>query len=223
MIIRLTEDFSLIKLSAKIPTFGTNCARFKTDVSNSFSLKKKILFFETFQGTFFSLVFLLPQKCTVRHARYNFEKILEFFCISGKERKRDHRVISKLKFTFELRKNLRILSRARILEGHFWISSNKSYRSAVSAYNTWCKKKKKYSWTHGVKIFETRQDWIFISQERREEREKNWQIRSREYRSVVEFNERSFNEGSTRCCSRVTCLLALFCQEIDAPTLQRLS
>lgn len=117
----------------------------------------------------------------------------------------------------------KILSRARILEGHFWISSNKSYRSAVSAYNTWCKKKKKYSWTHGVKIFETRQDWIFISQERREEREKNWQIRSREYRSVVEFNERSFNEGSTRCCSRVTCLLALFCQEIDAPTLQRLS
>ena len=43
MIIRLTEDFSLIKLSAKIPTFGTNCARFKTDVSNSFSLKKTFL------------------------------------------------------------------------------------------------------------------------------------------------------------------------------------
>ena len=117
----------------------------------------------------------------------------------------------------------KILSRARILEGHFWISSNKSYRSAVSAYNTWCKKKKSILGRMAWKFFETRQDWIFISQERREEREKNWQIRSREYRSVVELNERSFNEESTRCCSRVTCLLALFCQEIDAPTLQRLS
>lgn len=61
----------------------------------------------------------------------------------------------------------KILSRARILEGHFWISSNKSYRSAVSAYNTWCKKKKSILGRMAWKFFETRQDWIFISQEER--------------------------------------------------------
>lgn len=218
MIIRLTEDFSLIKLSAKIPTFGTNCARFKTDVSNSFSLKKKY-----FSSKLFNEPSFLSSSFFLRNVLYAMlGTISKRYSNSSVFPERKGKETIELFPSWNSRSNFgKILSRARILEGHFWISSNKSYRSAVSAYNTWCKKKKsilgRMAWKFSrlVKI-----GYLF---RKRKEREKNWQIRSREYRSVVEFNERSFNEGSTRCCSRVTCLLALFCQEIDAPTLQRLS
>lgn len=133
-------------------------------MSNSFSLKKKRkkLSFETFQRTFFSLVFLLPPvclyNCTTLKRYVFFER--RIFHISGKEKRPSSylqvevkisrkRVVLRSKYVTrwknrEIGWGSRILSRARILKGPSEFLKTRVIDPLTSGAK---KKKKKYSWT----------------------------------------------------------------------------
>lgn len=166
MIIRLTEDFSLIKLSAKIPTFGTNCARFKTDVSNSFSLKKNTFLRNFPTNLLFSR---LPSSsemyCTPCSVQFRKDTRILLYFRKGKEKRPSSyfQVEIHVRTTEKFANSIARENFRRTLLNFF--KQELSIRGIRLQHLV--QKKKKYSWTHGVKIFETRQDWIFISQEER--------------------------------------------------------
>lgn len=108
----------------------------------------------------------------------------------------------------------RILSRARILKG----PSEFLKTRVIDPLTSGAKKKKRKS----ILGLETRQDWVF-SRERRKEKSTNSSIRSREYRSVVEFDERSCstNREYPLLFSRYS-FTRLFSQEIDTTSAMHL-
>lgn len=134
--------------------------------------------------------------CTTLKRYVFFER--RIFHISGKEKRPSSylqvevkisrkRVVLRSKYVTrwksrEIGWGSRILSRARILKG-----PSEFLKTRVIDPLTYGAKKKKRKSILGL---ETRQDWVF-SRERRKEKSTNSSIRSREYRSVVEFDERS--------------------------------
>lgn len=171
--------------------------------------------------------------CTTLKRYVFFER--RIFHISGKEKRPSSylqvevkisrkRVVLRSKYVTrwksrEIGWGSRILSRARILKGPSEFLKT-SYRSAY----IWCKKKKRKS----ILGLETRQDWVF-SRERRKEKSTNSSIRSREYRSVVEFDGRSCstNREYPLLFSRYSFTRPFSPRNrydiSDVPTLQRLS
>lgn len=166
--------------------------------------------------------------CTTLKRYVFFER--RIFHISGKEKRPSSylqvevkisrkRVVLRSKYVTrwksrEIGWGSRILSRARILKG----PSEFLKTRVIDPLTSGAKKKKRKS----ILGLETRQDWVF-SRERRKEKSTNSSIRSREYRSVVEFDERSCSTNREyRCCSRVTRSLALFSQEIDTTSAMHL-
>lgn len=134
--------------------------------------------------------------CTTLKRYVFFER--RIFHISGKEKRPSSylqvevkisrkRVVLRSKYVTrwksrEIGWGSRILSRARILKG----PSEFLKTRVIDPLTSGAKKKKRKS----ILGLETRQDWVF-SRERRKEKSTNSSIRSREYRSVVEFDERS--------------------------------
>lgn len=207
-------------------------------MSNSFSLKKKKK--ETFLRNFpTNLLFsrLPPSSCmycTTLKRYVFFER--RIFHISGKEKRPSSylqvevkisrkRVVLRSKYVTrwksrEIGWGSRILSRARILKG-----PSEFLKTRVIDPLTYGAKKKKRKSILGL---ETRQDWVF-SRKRRKEESTNSSIRSREYRSVVEFDERSCstNREYPLLFSRYSFTRPFSPRNrydiSDAPTLQRLS
>lgn len=134
--------------------------------------------------------------CTTLKRYVFFER--RIFHISGKEKRPSSyfqvevkisrkRVVLRSKYVTrwksrEIGWGSRILSRARILKS----PSEFLKTRVIDPLTSGAKKKKRKS----ILGLETRQDWVF-SRERRKEKSTNSSIRSREYRSVVEFDERS--------------------------------
>lgn len=172
--------------------------------------------------------------CTTLKRYVFFER--RIFHISGKEKRPSSylqvevkisrkRVVLRSKYVTrwksrEIGWGSRILSRARILKG----PSEFLKTRVIDPLTSGAKKKKRKS----ILGLETRQDWVF-SRERRKEESTNSSIRSREYRSVVEFDGRSCstNREYPLLFSRYSFTRPFSPRNrydiSDAPTLQRLS
>lgn len=207
-------------------------------MSNSFSLKKKKE--RNFPSKLSNEPSFLSSSSFLLYVLYNFEKTRFFraenlpYFRKGKEttsyfqvevKISRKRVVLRSKYVTrwknrEIGWGSRILSRARILKG----PSEFLKTRVIDPLTSGAKKKKRKS----ILGLETRQDWVF-SRERRKEKSTNSSIRSREYRSVVEFDERSCstNREYPLLFSRYSFTRPFFPRNrydiSDAPTLQRLS